>query len=392
MGHGDYVITEENRVECVPVVTPPPTPESCEITSNEIDFIEEKDANAVETWTHSAWADLVGGMWIWGDAETVDPQADETQTFKKNFTTTNLPTVATLTIAADNGARVLINGHEVLDQLDGLDVGDQNYDDPGEVVDILPHLLVGDNTLEIIVTNLAYDTTDPHTNPAGLNYKISMTGADCDESEYSPEPETPTATLHATKIVCESEEYLPNRSGGADITATTATEFLAQGDNAEHCWLEDGWQFEWVTDADSNTNPGDTLIGPAGGEWTTFGLTGANGSTTTKIPAGGKVWVREVNKVGYQPFASSLADSVSAEFWCSTDVLNYDNWDWVDPVTADGQYYCVAFNALTEEICEPEAQTVLLSSDDDVKMVSLLTMSLVQLRSSHGCMHLGFRK
>lgn len=186
------------------------------------------------------------------------------------------------------------------------------------------------------------------------------------EEEGDVEPET--AMLHATKIVCEDESYLPNwGAGGADITGTTAAAFLASvndGEAGEVCHLESDWSFEWVTDADSNTNPGDN-IETAGAPWTTTGLTGVDGTVTTSVPAGGKVWVREVLKSNYIPFTGQNIDqAVSAEIYCSTDVLNYDNWDWIDPVQDGEEYHCIAFNAPLEvQACDVEAETVLLSSD-----------------------------
>lgn len=46
--------------------------------------------------------------------------------------------------------------------------------------------------------------------------------------------------------------------------------------------------------------------------------------------------------------------------YCSTDVLNYDNYDWIDPVVAEQTYYCVAFNVLKEEplVCNPELNLI----------------------------------
>lgn len=183
------------------------------------------------------------------------------------------------------------------------------------------------------------------------------------------EPE-PTATLVATKIVCTDESELPNwgTGNGQNITASTAQDWV---DTHESCYLAPDWQFEWVTDEDSNTNPGDNILSPASSPWYLFGPTAGDGTITTQIPAGGKVWVREVLKEGFIPFTYNLGESqsnendFSAEIYCSTDVLNYDNWDWIDPVEAGETYYCVAWNHPTEDQCNPEAEQVLLSSDND---------------------------
>lgn len=221
----------------------------------------------------------------------------------------------------------------------------------------------------------SYETTialrDAGTPNDSLGTFVDNVSAMCNEPE-------PTATLVATKIVCENESYLPNWGEGqyGPVTSSTAQDFVnAQNSQAERevCWIEPDWQFEWVTQSGSNSNPGDNLVTPAGAPWTLFGEGVGDGSLTTEIPVGELVWVREVLKPNYTLFSSWLSgseepvDDVSAEIYCSTDVLNYDNWDWIDPVEANQTYYCVAFNAPTEggEQCNPEAQHVLLSSDDD---------------------------
>ncbi len=197
------------------------------------------------------------------------------------------------------------------------------------------------------------------------------------------EVETPgsTATLHATKIVCEAEEYLPNWGNGLDgpasIDATTATEWLAEGDNSDHCWLAPDWEFQWVSNSDSSSNPGDNT-GEATSPWTTFGLTDENGVVMTQIPADDQVWVREVLKDGYVLFSGQNTHlHESAELYCGADVLNYDNWDFISPVVEDATYYCVAFNAelppqcaegedLVNNICVPEDNDGETFSDLDI--------------------------
>lgn len=343
----------------------PEEPLSCEITSDTVDFVVEKNDNAVETFVHNAWADLVGGVWIWGDPLVLAPGASETQTFKKNFEVTGTPTSATLFLAADNGAKVFINGDVVLDQLAGLDDSDKNYDDPAEEVDILSYLVAGENTIEIVVTNLGYDTTDPEVNPAGLNYRIEIEDASCKVSEFVPEPAEETATLHATKIICPAEDLLPNWGAGTEvsaITATTASEFL---ETHPTCSLAPGWDFQWATDeaGDPDDNNTEALPSP----WETI-TTGAGGTVSVEVPADINLRVREVLKPGYIPFTGQNTTlSESAEMYCGSDVLNYDNWEFVDGTQANADYYCVAFNAPVEEApqCDATAQSVLLSSDAD---------------------------
>lgn len=161
-------------------------------------------------------------------------------------------------------------------------------------------------------------------------------------------PTPTTATISATKIVCDSETDLPNwGAGAADIKASTASDFLAAHPNT--CHLEKDWKFQWAPIVASN--PGDNT-GAATSPWTEFdSATGVNGIATVVVPAGATVWVREEMKDGFVPFsgATSNLDATdsknSAEMYCSTDVFNYDNLDYVDSPVAGQTYHCVAFNA-----------------------------------------------
>ena len=174
---------------------------------------------------------------------------------------------------------------------------------------------------------------------------------DNDEDNGGGVPNT-NATISATKIVCDSESDLPNwGAGGADITSSTATDFLASNPN---CHLESGWNFQWAPENPASIDPGGSFIGEAGSPWTTFGTTNVSGvamTTVDTLTVGAFAWVREVLKDGYIPFTfdqsnQSNENDVSAEIYCSNDVLNYDNLDLVSSPAAGGTYYCVAFNAL----------------------------------------------
>ncbi len=177
-------------------------------------------------------------------------------------------------------------------------------------------------------TKVEFVDTGTDTSFGGYLDAVSLT---CDPN--------PKATINAKKIVCDSEADLPNwGSGGADIDANTATNFLEQHPS---CHLEP-WTFEFAPDG--TNNPGDN-IEVAGGVWTAF-------TTTAQIPAGSLTWVREQMKPGYVPFSGATSDldsdaaKNSAELYCNTDVLNYDNYDWINPVEPLKTYYCVGFNAL----------------------------------------------
>jgi uncharacterized repeat protein (TIGR01451 family) len=164
------------------------------------------------------------------------------------------------------------------------------------------------------------------------------------------EPEEPEyATIIAHKIVCEDESLLPNWGlGGPDITSTTAQNFVSQSEG--QCWFEEGWYFQWgYSDV---SNPGDNTGEDRSGNWVTFGPTGSDGkieTTVTELYDHEFLWAREVFKSGYIPFTyginnSSNIDDFTAEFYCHTDVANYDNFERIDGIEYGGTYYCVAFN------------------------------------------------
>jgi len=86
-------------------------------------------------------------------------------------------------------------------------------------------------------------------------------------------------------------------------------------------------------------------------------LTDTNGVVQILVPVPTEgapyIWFREVLKTGYLAFSEWLSDGEntpntddenSAEIYCNTDVLNYDNFDRVDDLVAGNTYYCVAWN------------------------------------------------
>ena len=197
------------------------------------------------------------------------------------------------------------------------------------------------------------------------------------QSENVPE----TATLSATKIVCEAEEYLPNwgNGSGEPITASTAQDFLDEVNSDEgpdHCWLAPDWDFQWVTNTDSSSNPGNDLLTPAPSPWSLFDTsTNSNGVAMAEVPVGDKVWVREVLKENYIGFSGqNTTEDKSAELYCHTDALNYDNWDFINPVVADETYYCVAFNAPTPGA--PELTIIKEAWDGEVGVDGQFTFSV----------------
>ena len=189
-----------------------------------------------------------------------------------------------------------------------------------------------DTTEEEIVEEAPAIDTEPTTPEEEGEKKEEVSELSRTALTIVDEPQT--ATISATKILCPSEDLLPNWGNyGDDITSTTADEFL-NTEGKESCEKVD-WNFEWSIGAayvDDNVLTG-------GDDWTSF----ENG--TTIVPAGANIGIREQMPEGYTPFTGQNTDqNVSAEFYCGSDVLNYDNLEYVNTL-AGGTYHCVAFNA-----------------------------------------------
>ena len=167
--------------------------------------------------------------------------------------------------------------------------------------------------------------------------------------------------VKATKIVCENESDLPNWSGTAHtIGASTATDWVA---SHAGCNLAPDWTFEWANGG--ATNPGDS-VAAGGAGWTSFGPSGANGAATANVLSftGGKIWVREQFQNGYIPFTGTGGGPISAELYCHTDVVNYDNFDYIESPLGGNTYYCVAWNVPIPP--PPPSPTCTLSALPDV--------------------------
>lgn len=225
-----------------------------------------------------------------------------------------------------------------VDSLDDLEPFNTNADPSNDNWDGVINLSEQNPSRTLIVLNRLLDACP---NLEG----IQADGADCD-------PNTDTATIYATKIVCSAEEYLPNwgdHDPVTSITSTTADEFLADvNENLDSpvCWEEE-WHFQWAPSDVEGYNPGDNTTGtPAG--WTSF----VGNSVDITLPVTNSyVWVRENIDTDYIPFSEDTEapyDDVSAELYCNIDVLNYDNFDRVDNLVAGKDYYCVGFNVLKE--------------------------------------------
>ena len=183
-------------------------------------------------------------------------------------------------------------------------------------------------------------------------------------------------TITATKIVCDNETDLPNWATNGtvpeEITADTATNWIAEHSNT--CHLESGWDFQWGDQSTEYPADGDTHIGVMSG-YQTFGTpTDSNGKTSVIIPVADitQLHFAEVQKDGYIPFTSQAfpgnTNDVSAEFYCMTDIANYDNYEGLGlpedgtEIVPNKHYYCVAWNVIKTtqppEVCNPDVNLI----------------------------------
>lgn len=148
--------------------------------------------------------------------------------------------------------------------------------------------------------------------------------------------------LQAQKVVCDAEIYLPNNTQGA-IGPDTAQNWVDQSDG--HCRLENQWQFQYGPAGAGSFGAFQTDTSSLGNPWQTF-----IANNTVEINDisnyGDRIEVREVVPTNSSPFVGfSNGSDVSAEFYCTGDTANYDNWEWINNPQYGTTYYCVAFNA-----------------------------------------------
>ncbi|MFH0804277.1 MAG: DUF5011 domain-containing protein [Candidatus Zambryskibacteria bacterium] len=236
-----------------------------------------------------------------------------------------------------------------------LTIGD-TFTDPGATATDtedgdLTSAIITSGTVDTAIVG-SYEITYSVTDSGGLSASVTRTVVVSDVV-VPPPPVESNISINASKIVCDSESDLPNWGlGGPDITVNTASEFITSHPN---CHLESGWNFQWANN--TATDPGGSFIGEIGG-WNNFGPTNEQGVAVATVPmssASPFIWVREVLKTDYLTFSyPGSNDSNSAEMYCRTDVLNYDNYDRVDsPFVLGETYYCVAFNVSTATTTPP---------------------------------------
>lgn len=178
--------------------------------------------------------------------------------------------------------------------------------------------------------------------------------------------------IKAYKVVCDSEADLPNRTQGA-IGQNTAQNWV---NTHQGCRFEDQWTFQWAGagagsfgDFQKNT---DWLDSP----WSTFTVQDTVEINDTSN-LGGRIELREIIPTNYSPmvgFSNDNNNNVSAEFYCTGDTANYDNWEWINNPQYGSTYYCVAFNAInygsiavdkvTNPAGDPQSFNFYLNKDD----------------------------
>ena len=126
--------------------------------------------NANPRWT----ANIPGAIWVWKELFVSDPLADSYATFTRTF---NLPSdingiTAPITIAADNSYKCSLNNNQFANDPLEFNYFDQNKDS----YNINSLVQGGQNTLSCEVKNWALAKSTALTNPAGLLYKLEITG------------------------------------------------------------------------------------------------------------------------------------------------------------------------------------------------------------------------
>ncbi len=193
---------------------------------------------------------------------------------------------------------------------------------------------------------------------------IHSDGGDWDEVSFGNHG---IVTIKAYKIVCPMEAFLPNWGYGpyGSIDGGTADWFLSHHTG---CYYQDNWEFQWGYGGRGGVSsvPGDYIgYAPKTGddydEWKNFNTATNNhyGSQysakayISDLKGSSSLWVREVLPSDeWLPFSDDTTwprdNDVSAEMYCSGDILNYDNYDEINNPLYGESYYCIAFNTLNK--------------------------------------------
>lgn len=153
---------------------------------------ERADAFAFITTPHPLWPTISGAGWLWGDATVQNTALGETQTFVRKFGWSGAVQTATLTVSSDDSHSVTVNGSAAGSKPSASHVSGQGVYDVKSFINTS-----GNNKLDIAVTNIG--NNDPSWNPAGLAYKLEITGTGTCEIPYQEEEVVPTYTIDGYK-------------------------------------------------------------------------------------------------------------------------------------------------------------------------------------------------
>jgi len=210
-------------------------------------------------------------------------------------------------------------------------------------------------------TYRVYEEVQPswtQTAPSGSEYIIDMTqGAQgLNNPNYNFGNQRLPVTIKGYKVICENESDLPNWGNhGSTIDADTAQDYV---DSHSSCSLSEDWDFQYGPSGAGSFGSFQTDTNSLAGSWNTFNVS-SDAIINDLSNFGGRIEVREVFPDNtYLPFSNS--GDFSAEFYCSGDTYNYDNWEWINNPQYDQTYYCVAFNTLNpghiivDKVTDPE--------------------------------------
>jgi mono/diheme cytochrome c family protein len=116
--------------------------------------------------------------WIWSEADAEKKALAEPIYLRKTFTLAALPKKAHAAVACDNSFTLFVNGKEIAS---GKDYGQPNF------VNLLPHLVVGENTVAAVAINHTPENKVPpageapkesEANPAGFIFAAQLRGAE----------------------------------------------------------------------------------------------------------------------------------------------------------------------------------------------------------------------
>jgi len=275
--------------------------------------------------------------------QILNPQPGQTY-YCVAFNAPKYGTISGIKFEDVNGNHVQDKGEEGLPNWTiYIDSNKNNQQDPGEPTQITDALGNFEFTNLVPGNYWVKEVLQPgwiQTRPTGAYQEVDLEAAE-NEYIYFGNQRNPVK-LQAQKVVCDAEVYLPNNTQGV-IGPNTAQDWVNQSNG--HCQLESQWQFQYAPagagsfgDFQINTN---ILSAP----WNTF--TANNTVEINDISNyGNRIEVRELVPTNSGSFvAFSNSNNVSAEFYCTGDTANYDNWEWINNPQYGTTYYCVAFNA-----------------------------------------------